>query len=160
MWYSLTVVLIVVLDQLSKYVVVSNFVLYEVREIIPGFFNLVYVTNTGAAFSFLADIDSPWRHYFFLGISFIAILGLSWYYCIQKKELGTRTAGVVLGLLSGGAIGNLLDRLRYGAVTDFLDFYYASWHWPAFNVADSAIFVGAFMLILLNFSRSKGKLSS
>lgn len=151
MWYFVTAIIVVGLDQLSKEAVISSFQLYEMREVIPGFFNLVYVTNPGAAFSFLADVDSPWRHYFFLSVSLIAVVGLSVYYFFLRKELGRKMAGIILGFLAGGAVGNGIDRLRFGAVTDFLDFYYGSWHWPAFNLADSAICVGAVLLLWRSF---------
>ncbi len=159
-WYALVAVVVVLLDQLSKAVIVGNFRLYEVKAVIPGFFNLVHVQNPGAAFSLLADMDSPWRHYFFVVISLVAVAGLSWYYFSCRNEIGVAKAALAVGLLAGGAVGNLIDRVRLGVVTDFLDFYYGSWHWPAFNVADSAICVGAALLIIFNIfpaKENKGK---
>lgn len=155
LWYCLSAILVVFLDQLSKKAVVNALQLYEMREIVPGCFNLVHVTNTGAAFSFLADVDSPWRHYFFLCISLGAVVGLSIYCFFLKQELGAKKAGWILGLLAGGAAGNLIDRIRFGAVTDFLDFYYGSWHWPAFNIADAAICIGAVLLVGCNYFHSR-----
>ena len=149
MIYPLVVVLAVVLDQLTKLWIVRSFELYESREIIPGLFNLVYVTNTGAAFSFLADVDSPWRHYFFLGIGLVATIGLTIYY--YRLRAAHRAYAVALGLVVGGALGNLIDRLRLGSVVDFLDFHLAGHHWPAFNVADSAICVGAVLFLIISF---------
>lgn len=136
------------LDQLSKQWVLSSFQLYESREIIPSFFNLVYVTNSGAAFSMFADVDSPWRHYFFLGFGTLAIIGLTvaWYRLKRENSL----YGIALGLISGGAAGNIIDRIRYGSVIDFLDFHFKGYHWPAFNIADSAICVGAGLFLIIN----------
>lgn len=146
--YLFFVLATIALDQLTKAWIVASLGLYQSREIIPGFFNLVHVTNSGAAFSFLADVDSPWRHYFFLAVGGLAVVGLTvaywkmarlnWYYC------------PALALITGGAIGNLIDRIRFGAVIDFLDVYLGHYHWPAFNVADSAICIGAGMCLIIN----------
>jgi signal peptidase II len=138
----------IVLDQLTKMMVVESLLLYESREIIPGFFNLVYVTNSGAAFSLLADMNSPWRHYFFLSIGSAALVGLTVVYWKLRKVSCFYSWS--LALIAGGAAGNLIDRVRFGAVIDFLDFYVGNYHWPAFNVADSAICVGAVLFILTN----------
>ncbi len=160
MWYFFTAIVVIALDQISKWLVIENFQLYEVKEIIPGFFNLVYVENPGAAFSFLADVDSPWRRYFFIAVSIVAVVGLTWYFFSCRRQIGERKAALALGLLAGGAVGNLLDRIRLGAVTDFLDCYYGVWHWPAFNIADSAICVGVALLIMVNifFSQENKKI--
>ena len=148
MWYYLIVLLAIAADQLTKHLILQTFQLYEVKEVIPGLFNLVYVTNTGAAFSMLAGVDSPWRHYFFLGIGVIACIGLTIaYYRFRASHGGY---GIALALIAGGALGNLIDRVRFGSVVDFLDFYYGSYHWPAFNVADSAICVGAVLFLVVN----------
>lgn len=149
MAYIFVIAGVIVADQLSKLWIVDLFQLYESREIIPGFFNLVYVVNTGAAFSFLADVQSAWKHYFFLGIGVIAIVALSLIYRQLKEE--NSLYFFPIGLIVGGAIGNLIDRVRLGSVVDFLDFYFGNYHWPAFNVADSAICVGAAMFIVMNF---------
>lgn len=158
MGYVAILTFVIVADQLTKGLVVSAFNLYEVKQVIPGIFNLVYVTNTGAAFSFLADVDSPWRHYFFLTIGLIAVVGLT--IANFKLRKVNKLYSWPLALIVGGAVGNLIDRIRHGAVVDFLDFYYQGFHWPAFNVADSAICVGAVFFIVLNISdASKPKLS-
>jgi signal peptidase II len=147
-YYFSIVALVILADQFSKIQVLKTLQLYESREIIPGFFNLVYVTNTGAAFSMLADVDSPWRHWFFLIVGIVAIIGLSiaWYRFRDDHFL----YGIALAMIAGGAAGNLIDRVRYGSVVDFLDFTLGSYHWPAFNVADSAICVGVGLFILGN----------
>ena len=155
MSYYLPLVLAVILDQLTKFWILRSFELYESREIIPGFFNLVYVTNTGAAFSMLAGVDSPWRHYFFLGVGVVACAGLTFAY--YRFRAAHRFYSLALGLIAGGALGNLIDRLRYGAVIDFLDFHLGGYHWPAFNVADSAICVGAVLFLIVNIIEEKQK---
>lgn len=148
MVYIVCIVIAIVLDQLTKAWVISYLQLYESKEIIPGFFNLVYVTNTGAAFSMLANVDSPWRHYFFLAIGLIAMVGLTVAYWKLRKV--STYYSLALALIAGGAAGNLIDRVRFGAVIDFLDFYVGRYHWPAFNVADSAICVGAGLFLVVN----------
>lgn len=146
--YFAVIIVAIVADQLTKTLVVDSLHLYESREIIPGFFNLVYVTNSGAAFSMLADMNSPWRHYFFLCIGSAALVGLSVAY--WKLRDVNRLYSWSLALIAGGAAGNLIDRVRFGAVIDFLDFYVGNYHWPAFNIADSAICIGAGLFLLIN----------
>lgn len=152
MVYSAIFILVLFFDQLSKLLIIDAFRMYEAKEVIPGFFNLVYVTNTGAAFSMLADVESPWRHYFFVSISSVAIIALT----IAGMRFRKVNNWYVLAfaLIAGGAAGNLVDRIRLGAVVDFLDFYVNNYHWPAFNIADSAICVGAFIFICINFTET------
>ncbi len=107
-FYFAFALLVIVADQLTKAWLVHTLPLYESREIIPGFFNLVHVTNTGAAFSMLADIDSPWRHYFFLGIGGAAVIGLTVGYFLYRDEQPGCAAA--FGLIAGGAAGNLIDQ--------------------------------------------------
>lgn len=151
--YFVIATLVILADQLSKHLVLDSFQLYESREIIPGFFNLVYVTNTGAAFSMLADVDSPWRHYFFLGIGTAAIIGLTVGYFVMRRE--HRWYGPAFACIVGGAAGNLIDRVRFGAVVDFVDIYVGKYHWPAFNIADAAICIGATIFIVISLFESK-----
>lgn len=138
----------IVVDQLTKSWVIESLRLYESIEIIPRFFNLVYVTNSGAAFSLLANVDSPWRHYFFLSVGGVALIGLTVAY--WKLRVVNKYYSLALALIAGGAAGNLIDRVRFGAVIDFLDLYVGRYHWPAFNIADSAICVGAGLFLILN----------
>lgn len=119
--------------------------LHEAYPVIPGLFNLVYVLNPGAAFGFLADASAAFRYVFFTGITVVAA-GLIVYYLVKTNPRNLILASS-LTLIFGGAIGNLIDRIRFGSVVDFLDFYLGSAHWPAFNVADSAITVGAALMI-------------
>lgn len=151
--YFVIAAVVIIGDQLTKIWIVNNFQLYEVREVVPSFFNLIYVVNTGAAFSAFANVDSPWRHYFFVGIACLACVLLTYMtYTVRKEPI---LFMVSLALIVGGAIGNLIDRLNYGHVVDFLDVYVGSYHWPAFNVADSAICVGAVLYILLGFMQAQ-----
>jgi len=138
----------------TKAMVMARFSLHESLSVIPGFFDLTYVRNPGAAFGFLAQASPALRSFFFSAVAVIAVF-LILYFIIRHKE-GTLLQATALSLISGGALGNLLDRVRFGEVVDFLDFYVGSYHWPAFNVADSAISVGA-CLLLYEIFRKKEK---
>ena len=144
---------ILVADQVTKFWITSHFSLYDAQVVIPGFFNLVYVTNKGAAFSMFASVESPLRHYFFVTINIIAFLGLS--IAAFKMRRNHRFYTISFALIAAGALGNVIDRIRYGAVIDFLDFYFGSYHWPAFNVADSSICVGVVILFIINYVDAK-----
>jgi len=135
--FFLGAAVIIALDQITKSAITSRFVLHESYPVIDGLFNLVYVLNPGAAFGFLADASKTFRYIFFIGISVVALL-LIVYYLVKSNPRNLMLAGS-LTLIFGGAVGNLIDRIRFGAVVDFLDVYVGSAHWPAFNVADSAI---------------------
>lgn len=143
--FVLGVIVVVALDQITKAAIVAKFFIHESYPIIDGFFNLVYVMNPGAAFGFLANTAAIFRYIFFIGITALVIL-LIIYYILKSKSQNMFTV-VSLTLIFAGAVGNLIDRVRFGAVVDFLDFYIRSWHWPAFNVADSAISLGAVLMI-------------
>jgi signal peptidase II len=152
-WYALAA-LVVVLDQLSKYWVSASFDYGEARAV-TGFFNLVLTYNKGAAFSFLASA-AGWQRGFFITIALAAsvLIGV-----LLARHAGEKLFCVSLALILGGAIGNVLDRIVLGHVVDFLDFYIAGWHWPAFNLADSAITAGAVLLVVDSFrpgARSAG----
>jgi signal peptidase II len=150
--------LVVVLDQATKWMVMASFSLYELRPIIPGLFNLTYLTNTGAAFGILAGAKTVWRQLFFVGVALAAMLILFFSYR-QFRSQGKIFAHAI-GLIAGGAIGNLIDRLRFGAVVDFLDFHLGAHHWPAFNVADSAITIGVGLFILGSILSPAGKVKN
>ena len=132
--------LVVIADQFTKWLVMSRFGLYEIKSVIPGFFNLTYLHNTGAAFGLLADANPSWRVYFFVCIAVAALIFI-FYAFLQYRERGVVYV-YAFSFIGGGALGNLIDRLRYGSVVDFLVFYVGRNQWPAFNVADSAIVVG------------------
>jgi signal peptidase II len=147
LWLS---VLVVVADQVTKAWVSGALRPYELVPVIDGFFNLTLAFNTGAAFSFLAQ-GGGWQRWLLSGLAVVvAIVLVVWLTRLDRSERWTAAA---LSLVIGGAVGNLLDRLRFGHVVDFLDFYLGSWHWPAFNVADSAITVGVAILLLASFRR-------
>jgi signal peptidase II len=148
-WLALAA-LVLVLDQISKTWVLANFRLMD-RQIVTSFFNLVLVFNAGASFSFLADAGG-WQKWFFV----VLALGISlWLLSLLKKHAHERLMPAALSLILGGAIGNVVDRLRFDAVVDFLDFHLAGYHWPAFNVADSAIFVGVALMLWHQFRFGK-----
>jgi len=136
---------VIALDQITKSAVTSHFALYDVRPGIPGFFNLVYVMNPGAAFGFLADASATFRYVFFTGVTVLAAVLIVYY--LVKSNARNLMLAVSLTLIFSGAVGNLIDRLRFGAVVDFLDVYVGTAHWPAFKVADSAITIGAILMI-------------
>jgi signal peptidase II len=144
LWIS---ALTLVLDQASKLAVDGNMQLFESIPLIP-YFNLTYVHNTGAAFSFLAQAGG-WQRWLFAGLAVVmsSIIAV-WLHRLQKHET---LMAIALALVLGGAIGNLIDRVAYGYVIDFLDVYYQDWHWPAFNIADSAICVGVGLMLLESF---------
>ncbi len=149
MQYWLIVVATIIFDQVTKVWIVNTMEMYQSWEIIPGFFNLVYVTNSGAAFSILADVNSPWRHYFFVSVGVIALVLLTFFWFQQRKSKSLTIVG--LALIAGGASGNLIDRIRLGSVVDFIDVFIGSYHWPAFNIADSAICIGVGMYLILGY---------
>jgi signal peptidase II len=137
---------VIVLDQLTKLAAENLLTLYSPVAVIPGFnFTLVY--NTGAAFSFLSDAGG-WQKWFFILLAFGVSIGIIIWLKIQKDDNRSRWMAIALCLIMGGALGNAIDRLVYDHVIDFLDFYYSRYHWPAFNVADIAISVGAGLLII------------
>lgn len=133
---------IVVIDQLTKTLVLQYFHYGDSRPV-TGFFNLVRVHNSGAAFSFLAGA-SGWQRWFFVGLGAVASVFIVWMLRTQGHQ---RLFAWALSLILGGALGNVIDRLLHGYVVDFLDFHTAGYHFPAFNVADSAITLGAALLI-------------
>lgn len=136
--------LVLILDQLTKIWVMNDMELYQSISVLP-FFNLTYVHNYGAAFSFLSDAGG-WQRWFFTVIALtVSIVILMWLKQSKKEQVLLPCA---FSLILGGALGNLYDRLVYGYVVDFLDFFLGNWHWPAFNLADSAIFIGAALLII------------
>jgi len=143
--FILGAAVIVALDQITKAAIVEKFSLHESHSVIDGLFNIVYVMNPGAAFGFLADASELFRRIFFTGITVTVILLIIYY--IVKSKLQNTLYLISLTLIFSGAVGNLIDRIRYGAVVDFLDVYIGTAHWPAFNVADSSISIGAVLMI-------------
>ena len=144
--------IVVILDQITKAMVLKYLPLYASINVIPGFFNLIHIHNPGGAFGFMAEGSSSARALFFLVMSMAAIGLVFDYYRKIPSAYGMLSLG--FALILGGALGNLIDRLRMGKVVDFLDVYVRDWHWPAFNVADSAITIGmAIFIFHLLFGR-------
>jgi signal peptidase II len=140
-WLMLAAV-VVVLDQITKYIIIDKLALHQMIEVTP-FFNIVHVRNTGAAFSMLAGAGG-WQRYFFIAVAVVASVWVIW---LLRQHPREKLFCLALGLILGGAIGNLIDRVMYGNVVDFIQVHYAGWYFPAFNVADAAITVGAGLMI-------------
>ncbi|MEI6353702.1 MAG: signal peptidase II [Methylococcus sp.] len=141
LWLS---ALVLVIDQTTKRVVDTTLRLYESIPLLPSF-SLTYLRNQGAAFSFLSGAGG-WQRWFFIGLAVIASVMICFW--IRQIPNDRKLEASAWALVLGGALGNLIDRVLYGYVIDFLDVYYGEWHWPAFNVADSAITVGVIFLLL------------
>ena len=141
LWVSAAVML---LDQVSKQLVIKHLGWFDVQPLLPHF-NLVHMHNTGAAFSMLSSASPV----FFIALGVAVSVGILWW--MRRNPRGQTLFALSLALILGGALGNVIDRLRFGHVVDFLDFHAFGWHWPAFNVADSAITLGAGLLILESF---------
>jgi signal peptidase II len=137
---------ILLLDQWTKSLIIQKLPLYQKIEVIQGFFNIVHVRNTGGAFGIFGGEKGGFGAILFVIVSLIAI-GVILFLFIRIKE-EEKTLALSFSLILSGAIGNLIDRLRYGEVIDFLDFYLSSTHWPAFNIADSAICIGIGLMAL------------
>lgn len=151
-WYWV-VVLVFLADQLSKQWVLANFDLFESVQLLP-FFNFTYVRNYGAAFSFLSEAGG-WQRWLFtlVAVGFSTLLTV-W---LRKQPASLWKLNLAYTLVIGGALGNLIDRLMHGFVVDFIDFYWGKSHYPAFNIADSAIFIGAVLIIWDSFFNSKSE---
>lgn len=143
---------ILILDQLTKFAITETFRAGEVLEVTP-FFNLVLVYNPGAAFSFLASATG-WQRPFFIAVALVASVWIVW---LLRRHPEQKLFCLALSLVLAGALGNVIDRVLFGAVIDFLDFHAFGWHWPAFNVADSAITCGAALLIWDGFRPRKAE---
>lgn len=148
--------LVIVLDQLSKYLAITFIPLNSTAvngaiPVIPDVFNLVLAFNKGAAFGIFGQIENDTYRHLVLGAAILCALGSLWFFL---REFGRTAIGrFALALILGGAIGNVIDRVRVGAVIDFLDFYWGNYHWPAFNIADSCICVGVGIVIFFHPSR-------
>lgn len=155
LWISAVVI---AFDQVTKIAATANLAMHEAVEIMP-MFNFTLAHNTGAAFSFLSDAGG-WQRWFFTGIAVVVSVAITvWMKRLDDKQ---RWLTISLALILGGAIGNVWDRITLGYVIDFIDVYYGDWHWPAFNIADSAITVGAVMLAIdaLFLERARQKASA
>ncbi len=139
----ITLVIVVIIDQITKFYIASNFELYQSVEIIKGFFNITYIRNAGVAFGMFSNLKGSFIQIVFIAIYIIAIISI----IILYRE-AHRYSHIALSLILSGAIGNLIDRVFRGEVVDFLDFHWQNYHWPAFNVADSCITVGVGLLMI------------
>lgn len=155
-WFLAAFAIGLPLDQITKTWIVRNFYYGERLAVVPGVFDLTHVRNPGGAFSFFADGQVEHRMIFFIGSTLIAIVLLIAF--IIRHENESRLAPLALGMILAGAVGNLIDRLVYGEVIDFLDVHlYAGYTWPTFNIADSAIVVGVAVLMLEIFLQDDGE---
>jgi signal peptidase II len=150
-WLLLSL-LVIALDQLGKHVALAELQPYTPRAVIPGLLNWTLAFNPGAAFSFLAGADG-WQRWLFAALA-IGISALLAFWLSRTARRDWRNAAP-FALIIGGALGNLIDRLRFGHVTDFIQVYWRDWAFPAFNIADSAISIGAVLLLLFGFARSQ-----
>ena len=144
--HFLLALLVVLLDRWTKRLVAARIAMYTHIQIIPGFFRLTHTENTGAAFSLFADSPSHWKTAMLIGFSFVAMVIVSVLLWRQSRAL--TITGIALSLILGGAVGNLWDRIASGRVVDFLLFYIQQYQWPVFNLADSAIVIGAALLVI------------
>jgi signal peptidase II len=154
-FYLLIALAVLLLDRWTKHVVAQRIRLYAHIQVIPGFFQLTHTENTGAAFSLFANSTLPWKTGLLIAFSAIALVVVS--ILLWKNNQSHTITGIGLALIMGGALGNLWDRLAHGRVIDFLLFYVEHYQWPVFNLADSAIVVGAGLLVLeMLFHKSSG----
>lgn len=138
-------VVTIVMDQVSKWIILESLNMYQTIPVIPGFFNITHIHNPGGAFGFFADQSPGVRSFVFIFVSFLA-LGFIFYFYKNTPATHKMLAGG-FALIFGGAVGNMIDRIRFGTVVDFLDVYINNLHWPAFNIADSAISIGMAIFI-------------
>jgi signal peptidase II len=144
LWVGSIIGFVLVLDQFTKYVVQTHIRLHDVYTVVPGFFNLTHVRNKGAAFGVLADLPGVWRSTFFVTVTLIALVVIA----VLIRKTHERLPLWALSLIAAGAAGNVIDRMRYGEVVDFIQWYVKSYYWPSFNVADSAISIGVVLLTI------------
>jgi len=155
-WLTLSAVMIV-LDQFTKWLAVANLQFQQPQPFVPGFWNWTLTHNTGAAFSFLADAGG-WQHLFFVTLAVLISGGLA--IALKRTARGDWRTALPYALIIAGALGNVIDRLRFGYVVDFVQWYWKSFHWPVFNLADSCIVVGATLMVLFSLGHGdKGKIS-
>lgn len=144
LWVGSIVSMVLVLDQITKYTIEKHVRLYEVITVVPGFFNITHVRNKGAAFGVLSTLPDFWRSAFFIIVTLVAVAAI----IALMLKTQERLPVYAFSLIAGGAMGNLIDRIRYGEVVDFIQWYVKSHYWPSFNVADSAISIGVALLAI------------
>jgi signal peptidase II len=147
----------IVLDQFTKWLAVANLQFQQPQPFVPGFWNWTLTHNTGAAFSFLADAGG-WQHAFFVTLAVLISGGLA--IALKRTARGDWRTALPYALIIAGALGNVIDRLRFGYVVDFIQWYWKSFYWPVFNLADSCIVVGATLMVLFSLGHGdKGKIN-
>ena len=156
MWYTSIFLVVVGADQVTKYWIAHSLELYASRQIIPGLLSLTYARNTGVAFSMFAHSVSSWSYYLFITINVVAVAGFTLSHFRMQRHPGYSFTWP-FALIASGAAGNVIDRVRYGSVVDFIDVYVGNHHWPTFNVADSAICTGVALFLYLNLIEEKKK---
>ena len=144
LWIGGIAAAVIVLDQATKYLVMRYIPKFSAVRVITGFFDLINVRNPGAAFGILNGAHGSWRIAFFVVVSLAALALIG----VLVRKATDRLTIAAFSLIAGGAVGNLIDRVRFGEVVDFIDWYYRSWHWPTFNIADSAITIGVGLLAI------------
>ena len=143
-WVGSIIVIVLVIDQFTKYLVEKRIRMYDVIPVLPGFFNLTHVRNKGAAFSLFSTMPDGFRSAFFITVTLVAVVALG----VLIMKTHERLLVTAFSLIAGGAVGNVIDRIRFGEVVDFIQWYVKSYYWPSFNVADSAISVGVGLLAI------------
>ncbi len=156
-FYYLLVIILVAIDQATKALVVRSIAHLNSKSVVPGFFNITHIRNRGAIFGFFSQSESLLLYIFLTAVSLVALGFVIFYFF--KTPTSDRLMKISLSLILAGALGNLIDRVIRGYVVDFLDFYVKNWHWPSFNVADSSITVGAFVLIFILLFKRRPKCS-
>lgn len=152
-FYFFLILLVLIADQSTKIIVSKTITPHTNKVVIPGFFNLSHIHNRGAIFGFFSQSGKPFVYILLTVASLLALILVVYYFF--KTPSSEKTMKISLSLILGGALGNLIDRVIRGYVVDFADFYIGRWHWPSFNVADSCITIGAFLLIFVLLKRSK-----
>ena len=143
-WVGSIIGIVLLLDQLTKYYIQTRVRLHDIITVIPGFFNITHVRNKGAAFGIFSNMPEFWRGAFFILVTIVAVSVIA----VIIRKTHERLQIFAFSLIAGGAVGNVIDRIRYGEVVDFIQWYVKSYYWPSFNVADSAISIGVALLAI------------
>ncbi len=154
-FYFLLILVLLIADQLTKAIVFQKIAFLSSQSIIPGFFNLTHIHNRGAIFGFFSQSESQLLHIVLMLATLVALALVVYYFFMTPPT--EKLAIISLSLILAGALGNLIDRVFRGYVIDFLDLYVNKWHWPSFNVADSCVTIGAFLLVFVVFFKRRRK---
>lgn len=152
-FYFLLILFLLIVDQITKAIVFQKVAFLSSQSIIPGFFNLTHIHNRGAIFGFFSQSDSQLLHIMLMLATLVALALVVYYFFITPPA--EKLTKISLSLILTGALGNLIDRVFRGYVIDFLDLYVKKWHWPSFNVADSCVTIGAFLLVFIVFFKRR-----